>query len=141
MTCIQVVNNGRIFSGSTDGTVKFLTAEGETIRQFPLNPSDCKEPILSVCAISANLLFTGSDNGVVRIYNLRQELLRELRTSRLQGVPLKLMEVIHAADKVSIICAHDSYVTMWYLTLTKDGFGEYEIFVDTVRTISSRMRT
>jgi len=140
VTCIQVVNKGRVFTGSTDGTAKFSGADGEVIRQFPLNPADTNnEAILSVFAISANLLFTGSDSGVIRIYNLRQELLRELRTSRLQGIPLKLMEVIHASDKVTIICAHATYLTMWYLTLQKDNFGEYEVIVDAVKTLSSRM--
>ena len=101
----------------------------------------CREPILSLKAISANLLFTGSDQGVIRIYNLRQELIRVLKTSSLTGVPLNLMEVIHANNKVSIICAHKTYLTMWYLTLEKDNFGEYDIIVDAVKTISSRMRT
>ena len=85
-------------------------------------------------------MFTGSDQGVIRIYNLRQELLRELRTAALRGIPLNLMEVIHVNNKVSIICAHKTRLTMWYLTLHKDNFGEYEIVVDAVKTISSRMR-
>ena len=50
------------------------------------------------------------------------------------------MEVIHANDKVSIICAYKTFLTMWYLTLQKDDFGEYDVMVDAVKTISSRMR-
>ena len=31
-----------MFTGSIDGTVKFLTPEGEVMRQFPLKPADSR---------------------------------------------------------------------------------------------------
>ena len=99
-----------------------------------------REPILALKAISANLLFTASDKGVIRVYNLRQELVKVLKTSSLVGVPLNLVEFVHVNDKVSIICAHKTYLTMWYLSLKTDNFGEQELFVDAVKTISSRLR-
>lgn len=77
---------------------------------------------------------------MIRVYNLRQELLLVLKTPSLNGVPLRHMEVIHANDKISIVCGHQNRLTMWYLTLVKDNFGEYEIIVDAVKSILSRIR-
>lgn len=42
VTCFQIVNHGRVFSGSLDCKVKLFSEEAEVLRQFPSNPNDCK---------------------------------------------------------------------------------------------------
>ena len=63
-------------------------------------------------------------------------LLKVLRTSSLEGVALRNMQVLVSGQKVSVFLAHGTRLTTWYLTLL-DG----SIQVDAVKALEGRVES
>mmetsp|Transcript_21614 Transcript_21614/g.27506 ORF Transcript_21614/g.27506 Transcript_21614/m.27506 type:complete len:512 (+) Transcript_21614:3-1538(+) len=139
VTCFQVVNQKRVFSGSLDCKVKLFSENSEVLRQFPSDPDDCREGILQLQVVPGNLLFTASDAGVIRVYNMKQELLKTLRTSSLEGVPIRSMHIQTCNNKISVFIGNNIRLTTWYLTLTEDECKNSSIKVDAVKALEGRI--
>ena len=71
---------------------------------------------------------------------MRGENIKILRTRELDGCPLYHMQIVTGLNKISIVCAYENKLTMWYLTLINDEFGDPSVDVDAVKSILSRVR-
>lgn len=77
-----------------------------------------REGILQLQVVPGNLIFTASSAGVIRVYNMRQELVKILRTSSLEGVPIRSMQILTSNTKISVFIGNNSRLTTWFVFFT-----------------------
>ena len=64
--------------------------------------------------IKGNLLFVATELGNIKVYNMRQELVRILKNSSVAGNPITQMQILTSGSNVSIFSSATHTLHFWY---------------------------
>ena len=69
---------------------------------------------MALQVIKGNLLFVATEVGNIKVYNMRQELVRILKNSAIAGNPISNMQIITSGPSVTIFSSAGPTLHVWY---------------------------
>jgi len=90
VTALQVVNEGRFFSASMDGSILLWASDGNILRAFRKEPA---AGVLAIQVTQASLLFAATEYGMLDIWDMSGTCLKTITTRSIENMPIRCLSV------------------------------------------------